>query len=79
MAATFTTTATNLEGQALEIAARLQLGEQTYNTANPDTPVNRVTISPSIETGEVSITINLPAALTNAGGAITQTATAYLP
>jgi hypothetical protein len=79
MAASFVTTSASLEGQALEIALKLQLEEQAYNIANPNTPVNRVTISPNTEANEISITINMPSTLSGAGAAMTQTVTPYLP
>jgi hypothetical protein len=79
MAASTATTAATLEGQALQVATRLQLAEQTYNIANPETPVNNVTITSDIEAGTVTVAMTLPATISEANGAITATALAYLP
>lgn len=79
MAASTATTATSLEGQALQIATRLQIAEQAYNIANPETPVNNVTITTDVENGLLTIAMSLPVVTTEVSGAITNTAIAYLP
>lgn len=78
MAASIVTTATSLEGQVLETVGKLQLAEEAYNVLNPNETVNRVSISPNIETGEISLTINLPITSTVVAGSITSTAATYL-
>jgi hypothetical protein len=78
MAAAIVTTATTLEGQALEVIGKLQQLEATYNIANPNTPVNRASISPNIENSEVSLTVTLPTTLAVSGGTYTETVVAYL-
>lgn len=79
MAAAFVTTAGSLEGQLLEIALKMELAEQAYNTANPNTPVNRISLSPNVETSEITISVTLPVVTSGVGAAITQTVANYLP
>jgi hypothetical protein len=79
MAAAFTTTATTLEGQVLELARQLQAGEQAFNTANPNTPVNNATLTPDLEGQTIAIAINLPIAVSGTGNQLTVAATPYLP
>ena len=76
MAAAVTTSATSVEGQALEIARELQTLEAVQSTA--DTPLNNVQIDTDIETGLISITMSLPVSLSGTGGAVTLSATEYL-
>jgi len=79
MSAAIVTTANSLEGQAVEILSNLQQAEKAYSVANPNTPENRVSISPNVEGNEITFSATLPATFSVVGGAITQTATAYLP
>lgn len=79
MAASTATTATTLEGQALQTALRLQLAEQAYNIANPETPVSNVTITTDVENGLLTVAMTLPVVTTELAGAVTNTAAAYLP
>ncbi|MFG6105671.1 hypothetical protein U2F10_25725 [Leptothoe sp. EHU-05/26/07-4] len=76
MAAAITTTATSIEGQALEVARELQVLEAAQSTA--DVPLNNVQIDTDIESGLVSITMTLPTALSGTGGAFTVSASEYL-
>ena len=76
MAAAVTTSATSIEGQALEIARELQNLEAAQSTA--DIPLNNVQIDTDIENGLVSITMSLPVALSGTGGAVTLSASEYL-
>ena len=79
MSAAITTTAITLEGQAVEVLSKLQQAEKAYSVANPNTPENRVSISPNVEANEITFSVTLPATFSVVGGAITQTSTAYLP
>lgn len=79
MAASVPTTATTLEAQALQVATRLQLAEQAYNIANPDTPVNNITIATDVEAGTVTINLTMPVTVSDLDGTIQATANAYLP
>ena len=76
MAASVTTTATTLEGQAFEIAQRLQ----TLELASSGDPIpNQVTIDPDFEAGTIAISITLPISYTTgAGGVMNVTAGTYL-
>ncbi|MDV3350744.1 hypothetical protein QGP82_18695 [Leptothoe sp. LEGE 181152] len=76
MAAAMTTSATSIEGQALEVARELQVLEAAQSTA--DVPLNNVQIDTDIESGLVSITMTLPTALSGTGGAFTLSASEYL-
>lgn len=76
MAAAITTTATNAEGQLVEIARALQLLEAAQST--DETPINNVQIAADVENGNITITAVLPANLGGTGGAFTMTATEYL-
>ena len=76
MAAAITTSATSIEGQALEVARELQVLEAAQSTA--DVPLNNVQIDTDIESGLVSITMTLPTALSGTGGAFTLSASEYL-
>lgn len=78
MAAAIVTIATTLEGQVLEVIGKLQLAEEVYNVANPTTQVNRVSIAPNIDTGEISLSVSLPMVTTVVGSAITNTAATYI-
>lgn len=78
MAASVATTAPTLEGQVLETVGNLQLAEAAFNAANPNNTVNRVTISPNIDGGEITFTVSLPILSTVVGGALTSTVAAYL-
>ncbi|MFG6101670.1 hypothetical protein U2F10_05420 [Leptothoe sp. EHU-05/26/07-4] len=71
-----TTSATSIEGQALEVARELQVLEAAQSTA--DVPLNNVQIDTDIESGLVSITMTLPTALSGTGGAFTLSASEYL-
>ena len=73
------TTATTAEGQALQIASRLQIAEAAYNIANPETPVNNVTISTDIEANLLLITMSLPITVSEVSGTLTSTTVPYLP
>lgn len=79
MAASQATTATTLEAQALQVATRLQLAEQAFNIANPDTPVNNVTIANDVEAATVTIAITLPVTISDLDGTLQAAATPYLP
>lgn len=79
MAASVATTATTLEAQLLQTATRVQIAERAYNVANPDTPVNNVTIATDAEAGTVTITATLPATFSDSAGALQATVDAYLP
>ena len=78
MAVPIVTTATTLEGQVLEVAGKLQIAEEAYNLANPNETVNRVSVTPNIEAGEVSITVILPMTNSIGAGSATQTVTPYV-
>jgi hypothetical protein len=78
MAASITTTGTSLEAQCAECLGNLELLEQAYNDANPNTQINRVSIIPNPEQGEITYSVTLPANMTVVGGALTQTVTTYL-
>lgn len=79
MAASFTTTATTLEGQALEIGRELQKAEEAYNLANPNTPVNNTQLSTDFEANQITITITLPVAVTGTGNQLAIASAPYLP
>lgn len=79
MTASIVTTGNTLEAQAVEVLSQLQVAERAYSIANPNTPENRVSIAPNIEGNEITFSVTLPATFSVVGGAITQTATAYLP
>ncbi|NET38556.1 MAG: hypothetical protein F6K19_42275 [Cyanothece sp. SIO1E1] len=72
MAASVATTATTLEGQALEIAREMQVLESAQGTEN------RVAINTDIENNQATITIVLPVNLEGTGGALQLTAGTYL-
>ncbi|NET40046.1 MAG: hypothetical protein F6K19_50230 [Cyanothece sp. SIO1E1] len=72
MAASVATTATTLEGQALEIAREMQVLESDQGAEN------RVAINTDIENGQATITIVLPVSLGGDGGALELTAGSYL-
>lgn len=76
MAAAVTTSATSVEGQALEIARELQVLEAAQST--DEAPLNNVQIDTDIESGLITITMSLPAALSGTGGAVTMSASEYL-
>ncbi len=76
MAAAITTTATTLEGQALEIALAIQAAEATQST--DEIPLNNITITPDTEASTVAVALTLPTTLSGAAGAITYTADEYL-
>ena len=73
MAAAITTTASTLEGQALEILTAMQEAEAAVTDGE-----NRVDIGVDIEAGQVDLSVSLPATLTSSGGAMTVAAAEYL-
>ncbi|HEY9762799.1 MAG TPA: hypothetical protein V6D07_09745 [Trichocoleus sp.] len=52
----------SLEAQLVFLAARIQNAEQTYNTANPETPQNVITVSPNYDANQVGISALFPLA-----------------
>ena len=79
MAAAITTTATTLEAQVFEVLQALDTAERAYNIANPNTPVNAVSVALDPENGLMSATLNLTATVTGTAGTIALAPTAYLP
>lgn len=73
MAASITTTATTLEGQALEIVREIQVAEKAKGEE-----FNNVVIQPDIESGTISISMILPASFGGTGGGFSMTVTEYL-
>jgi hypothetical protein len=49
-----------LAGQVVYLAAKIQGEESAYNTANPDTPQNVVTVSPNYDQNTVGVSVLLP-------------------
>lgn len=78
MAATVVLTATTLEAQILEIATKGQVAESNYNSLNPDDTVNRISITPDLENGNVQISISIPVTLSSAGDDLVLTAATYM-
>jgi len=76
MAAAHTSTATTLEGQALEIARVLQEAELAIAE---ETRPNRVSIVADLEAQEVTLTVTLPISLGGTGGEMSFVAGTYLP
>jgi len=76
MAAAITTTSTTLEGQALEVARALQQAELavTPATARP----NRITLTPNLEDGEITIALTLPISMGGTGNSLAIQANPYL-
>ncbi len=72
MAAAITTTATTLEGQALEIVREMQEAEALL------VDVNNVQIDLDVEAGIVSLSVQLPVTLGGTGGALQIAAGTYL-
>lgn len=79
MSAAVATTATSLEAQVLQTATRLQVAELAFNAANPDTPVNNITITSDAEGQTVTIAVTLPVLIGDTNGMLTATPTEYLP
>ena len=73
MAAAITTTATTLEGQAIEVLGKMQEAEAADPAAD-----NRVQINPDTENGQITATVVLPITFSVSGGSISQTVQEYL-
>ncbi len=76
MAAAFTTTASSLEGQLLEIVRELAEGELAVPV---ETRPTNVTIVPDFENLICNITVALPITLSGTGATISAVANPYLP
>ncbi|MEO0348963.1 MAG: hypothetical protein AAF282_02810 [Cyanobacteria bacterium P01_A01_bin.15] len=76
MATAVTTTATTIEGQALEVARELQKLESAQSTA--ELPLNNVQIDTDIEGGLITVTMQLPVELGGTGADLTLSAGVYL-
>ncbi|MFM2430712.1 MAG: hypothetical protein RLZZ511_1925 [Cyanobacteriota bacterium] len=79
MAAAIVTTATTLEKQLIEVAQAVENAERAYNVANPNTPVNNVSVALDQEGGAISVSINLPSTVSAAAGVVSMTPDTYLP
>lgn len=75
MAAAFTTTATSLEGQFMELAREIQELELAIPV---ETRPNNITITPDFEALVCNITVALPITLSGTGASITAVAAPYL-
>ncbi|MEH2337097.1 hypothetical protein [Nostoc sp.] len=77
MAAAITTTATTLEGQLLEIAGHIQLGELAVPA---ETRPNNIQVTSDYENQLISVAFSCPMTLAvNSAGAIVAAPTTYLP
>ncbi|MBE9031605.1 hypothetical protein IQ266_17875 [filamentous cyanobacterium LEGE 11480] len=79
MAAPITTTATTLEAQLFEVAQALEEAERAYNLANPNTPVNGISVALDPEAGSMSLTATVAATSSGTAGTISLTPDVYIP
>lgn len=84
MAATVVTTASTLEGQALEVIRELVQAEDAWVAAGlaletPETRQRRFTLTPNFTAGTISISGTLPIAFDDAVDGLVITASTYLP
>jgi hypothetical protein len=75
MAASITTTATNLVAQVLEVAGALQSAELALPV---ETRPDNISITPDAEGGTISISMSIPVTFSSAGGSVQFTAVDYL-
>lgn len=68
----------NLEQQVAFVLIQLQARENIYNQANPDTPQNRVTVSPNYDSNQLGLQAVLPLAPSAVTGTIVEGVTTYL-
>jgi len=54
--------ALTLAGQIVYLATKIQAAESAYNTANPETPVNVVSVTPNYDQNSVAVSALLPLA-----------------
>lgn len=60
---TGTIKSTNIPSALLEMVQIAQTSELAFNVANPDTPVNNVTVTYDSEAGTATVTATLPIAV----------------
>lgn len=84
MATTATLTATSLEGQLVEVVREIQQAEDAYIAAGaaltpPVTRNRRVTVTPNLAAGTLTVSATIPITATDAANGYTIVAAPYLP
>jgi hypothetical protein len=73
------TTAPTLERQAIEVVYALKNAERLYNIANPNAPVNNVSLSIDQPGRAIYLSVKIDAEFSFEGGEIVMRGTEYIP